>query len=59
MMLSVLNWVGNKQHGYSLCSMFLYINFNYNTTLMLIGTWRITQENSTTTRTKRTLILAN
>jgi hypothetical protein len=43
----------------NLCSMFLYVNFNYKTTFdMLIGTWRTTQENSTTTRTKRALVLA-
>jgi hypothetical protein len=40
--------------------MFLYDNFNCKITFaMLIGTWRTTQENSTTTRTKRALVLAD
>jgi hypothetical protein len=55
----LLNWVGNNQHAYSLFSMFLYENFNCKTTFsMLIGTWRTTQENNTTTRTKQALVLA-
>jgi hypothetical protein len=29
---SMLNWVGNNQHGYLLCSMILYDNFNCKTT---------------------------
>jgi hypothetical protein len=59
MLLSLLNWVGNNQHGYLLCSMFLCVYFNCKTTfVMLIGIWRTTQENSTTTRTKWALVLA-
>jgi hypothetical protein len=60
MLLSVLNWVCIINMVIYLCSMFLYVNFNCKTTYeMLIGTWRTTQENSTTTRTKRALVLAN
>jgi hypothetical protein len=58
--VSLLNWVGNNQHDYSLCSMFLYVNLNCKITFdMLIKTWRTTQENNTTTRTKRAPVLAN
>jgi hypothetical protein len=60
MLLSLLYWDGVNQHGYLLGSMLLYVNFNCKTTFfMLIGTWRTTQENSTTTRTKQALVLAN
>jgi hypothetical protein len=60
MLLSLLNWVGNNQQGY-LFMLYVpfYVNFDCKTTYdMLIGTWRTTQENSTTTRTKRALVLA-
>jgi hypothetical protein len=42
---------------YALCSfMLFYCKISF---VMLNGTWRTTQENSTTTRTKRALVLAN